>query len=206
MVIDVTLNAENGIIKEYTKGCIMKKIYKKRRDIIDMIGKESGYLKVIKYAGKDKWRGAHWLCQCKCGNECKIKGSEIRSGSRVSCGCKAEARIDEVGVNRIYSNYKRKAGLRKIEFDLSKDDFKKLIKSNCTYCGTEPHNILKRQKSRKLQILYNGIDRVDSSKSYTISNCVPCCRYCNQSKSDLSLDQWKEYLKRVYKWLSIDSL
>lgn len=28
-----------------------------------------------------------WVCRCKCGNECLVKGTELRSGARKSCGC-----------------------------------------------------------------------------------------------------------------------
>lgn len=188
----------------FNERCILKKVYKKRIDSIDEIGNHYFDLTVIAYAGRGKFRGSNWLCKCICGNECIVPGGHLRAAHRKSCGCRSESKIDETGVNRIYSGYKRKSKLKNRVFDLVRDDFELLIKGNCSYCGTAPAQILKRNKSKKIQILYNGIDRVDSSMPYTKSNCVSCCRYCNQSKSDLSLDQWKEYIKRIVKWLSID--
>lgn len=200
------INVIFGINKINTKGCILKKQYKKRKDTIDLTGQTFYDLKVLEYAGPGKYRGATFLCECKCGKRCIIPGGHLRSDKRKSCGCRSEARIDEVGVNRLFSCYKRKARLRNLSFNLPRDIFEKLVKSNCTYCGTEPNQILKRLKSRKLQTIYNGIDRVNSDIGYEIDNCVACCRYCNQSKSDLSLDQWKTYIKRIYSWLQIDSI
>jgi hypothetical protein len=202
--MDLGLNASLGYDNSIKEGCIMKKIYKKRIDIIDEIGKKYFDLTVIKYAGAGKYRGARWLCRCICGKECVIPGGHLRANMRKSCGCRSELRIDEVGVNRIYAGYKAKSKKRNVRFELEKNDFEKLIKGNCFYCNTPPSQILKRLKSRKLQILYNGIDKVTPSLGYIKENCVSCCRYCNQSKSDLSVDQWKEYIRRVCRWLKID--
>ena len=50
---------------------------------IDLIGKQFGDLKVLKYAGNKKW-----LCRCSCGKEKEILGSKLRSGQVTSCGHK----------------------------------------------------------------------------------------------------------------------
>lgn len=194
-----------GIIYKYTKERILKRIYKDRVDIIDITNQKFGDLTAIKINGRGKYRGAIWLCKCDCGNECNAYGGQLRSGKRKSCGCRSESRVEETGVNNLFSMYKRKSRLRNINFALSRDEFHKLIKGNCAYCGIEPSQLLKRPKSKKPQILYNGIDRIDSSKSYIIDNCVSACRYCNQSKSDLDLEEWKSHLKRMCKWLQISS-
>lgn len=187
----------------FTRRCIMSKDY--RIDIINEIGNIYHDLTVISYAGKGTCRGAYWICRCVCSKEVKISGGHLRSSKRKSCGCRSERFIDQTGVNRLYSGYKRKSKIRNIAFNLTREYFEILVKGDCTYCGTAPSQILKRNKSRKLQILYSGIDRIDSDKDYTKENCVSCCRYCNQSKSDLSIDQWKEYIRRVYAWLLISS-
>ena len=46
---------------------------------------------------------------------------------------------------------------------------------------------------------YNGIDRINNSKGYTIDNCVPCCFMCNYSKNNHSLSDWKAWLERLKK-------
>lgn len=44
--------------------------------------------------------------------------------------------------------------------------------------------------------VYGGIDRVDSSKGYTVDNCVSCCRECNVSKGTMSLEAFLRKLSR----------
>jgi 5-methylcytosine-specific restriction endonuclease McrA len=196
-------NAYHGIINKYTKGCIMKRVYKNRCDIIDILGQKFHDLTVTAFAGRGKYRGSIWECTCVCGKKCLVPGGHLRANMRKSCGCRSEARIDQTGINIIYSSYKRKALLRKKVFDLDIKTFEELIKGKCHYCGIDRSQTLKRQKSRKLQILYNGIDRVDSKIGYTKENCVPCCKYCNQSKSDLTLSEWKDHLNRLFSYQGI---
>jgi hypothetical protein len=45
---------------------------------------------------------------------------------------------------------------------------------------------------------YNGIDRIENTKGYSIDNCAPCCKICNNSKSTLSKEEWFYWIKQVY--------
>lgn len=73
---------------------------------------------------------------------------------------------------------------RKINFDLTFEDFMTLWQKPCSYCGVSITSI--------------GIDRLDSLKDYTISNCVPCCLRCNTAKMDLTKEEFIDWIKRVY--------
>jgi len=107
-------------------------------------------------------------------------------------------------MNRIMPEfYENKCFKRKREFSLSIEEFYSLIKKECHYCGSSPNQEIKRPKSKKTQIKYNGIDRVDSSKGYVLSNCVPCCKLCNRSKSDLQIDKWKDHIIRIVKFMGL---
>lgn len=189
--------ASLGTIIKYTKGCIMR-TRKLRTDTKDITGMKFGDLTALYINGKGKCRGSTWRCKCDCGNECDAYGGHLREGTRKSCGCLSEKRVLETGINKIMSFYRRKAKKRGIQFNLSREEFKSLIVENCFYCGTAPENILLRQKSKKLQIVYTGIDRIDSSKAYIKQNCVPACFMCNRSKSNTPLDQWLLYLKKLF--------
>lgn len=171
-----------------------------RKDTIDMIGQSFYDLTVVEKVSDGKYRGAKWLCLCKCGNKTIVYGGHLRANMRKSCGCWSELRIDATGVNKIFSNYKRKAKIRNKSFTLTRDQFESLIKGICHYCGQNPSQILKRQKSKKLQIIYNGIDRKDPSAGYIFENCVPACRRCNQAKSDMTVEEFKSLIERIYKW------
>ena len=70
-----------------------------------------------------------------------------------------------------------------VRLDLTFEHFSKLINSECIYCGKEN---------------CRGVDRVDSYGSYTVDNSVSCCTPCNGMKSDLSLEQFKERIAKIY--------
>lgn len=43
-----------------------------------------------------------------------------------------------------------------------------------------------------------GVDRVDSNKPYEEGNIVNCCMRCNQAKNDMSVEDFKEHITRIY--------
>jgi hypothetical protein len=190
--------ASSGILYPFYKGYIMRI---RRKDQIDEIGNVYNDLTVISYAEKGKYRGARWLCRCVCGNECVVPGGHLRANMRQSCGCRSQRRIKDSGARSVYLTYRARARSRKIPFNLTMQEFTELIFNNCNYCGREPFNELKRSKTKKLQIKYNGIDRVIHKGSYSKDNCVTCCYYCNHAKLDLSIEQFKEQIGRVYHYL-----
>ncbi len=44
---------------------------------------------------------------------------------------------------------------------------------------------------------YNGIDRVDNSKGYILSNCKPCCGHCNYIKGPIPIGVVKHHISRI---------
>lgn len=104
--------------------------------------------------------------------------------------------------NISYNQYKQNAIMRGFSFDLTKEEFCRLITSNCHYCNGEPIEIesLKRYNRTGKPIYMNGIDRVDSNKGYTIENSVPCCVMCNRMKLNYSLEQFYEHIEKIYNY------
>lgn len=61
--------------------------------IVDISGRTFGRLTVIEYAYSIH-RAAHWTCECDCGSFTVARGSKLRRGEMVSCGCqRRDARI-----------------------------------------------------------------------------------------------------------------
>lgn len=178
---------------------------KLRKDSIDITGKKFGELLAIKPIKNGKYRGVKWECLCDCGETTIAFGGHLRAGKRVSCGCRSEAKIFDTGINRLYSGYKRRAKIRNVEFSISREDFGALVSKDCNYCGIPPHQELKRLKTKKTQIIYNGIDRYDPTQGYVLGNCVSCCYYCNHAKADLTFDQWKSHLLTIFKFLRVSN-
>ena len=82
-------------------------------------------------------------------------------------------------------NRKNKTG-RVLTFTLTIDEFVSITTQPCRYCGcfNEGEN-------------YVGIDRIDSSKDYTSSNCAPCCKVCNTMKMQHTLDFFLAHIHKI---------
>jgi len=81
-----------------------------------------------------------------------------------------------------YNVYLISAREKNIAFELSQEQLTDIILLPCAYCG------IIQDKG------FNGIDRVDSAKNYTIDNCVSCCEMCNMLKGSLSVNT---FIKRI---------
>ncbi len=162
----------------------------------------------IKTFSKEKKK---YVCECICGNISHVSSVALGNGRSKSCGClqkefminKAKFNDYSSVKNKIFGNYKSAAKRRKYEFNLTKDQFNNLIIQNCFYCNQEPNMIYNYSKKYSNTVnwntfLYNGVDRKDNSIGYTLDNCVSCCKICNNSKSILSLEDWLNWISRVY--------
>ncbi len=85
---------------------------------------------------------------------------------------------------------------------LAIEEFYELSQMPCYYCNKLRSNkCVKKYKNidnmQKSLYLYNGIDRIDNLKGHTIDNVVPCCKYCNFAKSNLNLEEFQDWIKRI---------
>ncbi|MGG1650464.1 hypothetical protein [Paenibacillus sp. NRS-1780] len=74
-------------LKQKTKkscGCLRRK---SPANVIDITGNRYGILTVIARAGRTGQDNAVWLCRCDCGEEIPFRGTTLRRGEAVSCGC-----------------------------------------------------------------------------------------------------------------------
>ena len=91
-----------------------------------------------------------------------------------------KSRLENIKIH--YSNYTRCAGDKNLDFEISQEEFNKIVNEPCHYC-----NIIQERG-------FNGVDRLDSNTGYVIDNCVSCCKTCNYMKCSLSADV---FLKRI---------
>lgn len=68
--------------------------------LIDETGKEFGDLTVLSYDG------TRYICRCKCGNITSVTGSNLRSGSTQSCGCKQVSLYTSEYISNKIDSYK----------------------------------------------------------------------------------------------------
>jgi hypothetical protein len=77
------------------------------------------------------------------------------------------------------------------------DEFAKLTKGDCAYCGAPPSQVNKRDNST---YVYNGVDRINGNLWYTINNVVSCCGTCNWMKMDMNVDEFFAHVTRIYEY------
>ncbi len=157
---------------------------------LHVIGKPGGHLTYL------------WLCDCGVTKE--IPASSVRQGLTQSCGCLRRLRTSErrrkasgTAIRRaIFTNYKNTARKEGRCFQLTLDMFTKLTSLPCAYCGALP--LETRRPGSYGACAYTGLDRLDSSKGYTLDNVVPACKACNWLKRDSSVEDFLNWIKRCY--------
>src|SRR3990172_197309 len=135
----------------------------------NLVNKRFERLIVLEFYDTDKHGHRIWKCVCDCGS--------IRKELHMLPN-------GEAALNKLLLHYKNNAKKRNLRFELSMDEFIKITKSDCHYCGDEPNREYKEKRNNGGYI-YNGIDRVNNSLGYILDNCVPCCEVCNKAKRDL---------------------
>lgn len=188
----------------------------------NFIGFRVGQLTVLKFIektwyGKGKRYDYFYECQCSCGNKQTfvkrvLISSFTKKSNTICCkNCqKLKLKNNRVAIKYdndvdrnigiVYSNYKSRAKLKNIKFDLSFYDFKNFCLNECYYCGLPPNNCRKSELQRRgiSNLNLSGIDRIDSFSGYTKENSRSCCEDCNKAKNNLTESQFLELIKRIY--------
>ncbi len=141
-----------------------------------------------------------WGLQCRCQRIFDMDTVTLRTTLPSSCGvCPApnesprnteESKrnlLDAVGIFKRYRANARKANR---DFDLTINPFIEMILDDCFYCGAAP-------STRRITLLYNGVDRIDNTKGYSEKNCVPCCSICNFAKSNMPAPDFVDWMRRI---------
>lgn len=173
----------------------------------DLTGKKFGRLTVLKYNSHSKHKHLMWKCECVCGKVINTLGYSLKNGETKSCGCLAiemltkrnKLKKGQASFNALLSSYKKGAKRRNLDFNLTKEQFKKLTQQNCYYCGIIPNRKTK-VKNANGDYIYNGVDRKNNKESYTLKNSVSCCRTCNLAKHSMSINEFFNWLNRIHNY------
>lgn len=169
----------------------------------NFVGKRFGKITVTnQYVGKRNKTFVDYKCDC--GKEVTEK---LLANVKLQASCsicqyrgKHNKEYGWASFIQVYNGYKGNAkhgrsGVR--EFLLSKEDAMKLFKGNCFYCGSPPSKIRKNKRYYG-EFVYNGIDRKDNTRGYTLDNCVSCCEFCNMTKNDTPFEDFIGWIRKVY--------
>lgn len=163
-------------------------------------GQRFGKLVLIEKCRHPKRSERCWRVKCDCGNERIVFPNGLRKGATASCGCGHREMLDRrmaesnpalTSVRNLYQSSARKRGLIWL---VEEHIFDAIVQYPCTYCGAPPSN---KRTHRGRTFVYTGIDRQDNSLGYVPGNIYPCCKMCNQAKSNYSLEKFLEWAERV---------
>jgi len=184
-----------ALTRGHTKSCGCLKQDK----VIDIKGKRFGSWLVLDEPYISTPKGAYWKCKCDCGTIKKVNSNDLRKGISTSCGCSFRLSEGESACKWLYNHYKRQS---KFSFDLTLEQFKKITKQKCHYCGIEPKQETGRVKYANANgdYIHNSIDRKDNTKGYIIGNVLPCCKFCNHLKSNFSYEEFLEQVKKIFEY------
>lgn len=174
------------------------------------LGTRYGSLRTLEWRPRpDGKNGRAVLVQCDCGTQKILYPYVLLSGNTRSCGCwratvvAAEACAawqrfpGEAACNHLYASYRSAARRRTREWQLTKDEFRSLTRLPCYYCGTKPSKEYRTLNGCNGTYIYNGIDRKDNSRGYTLNNSVPCCFACNRMKGVMDAKEFIAHAQAI---------
>lgn len=175
---------------------------------LDISGERYGML--VAKSPTDKKRNGNivWNVVCDCGKTTQVSIQHLRQGNTKSCGCSSLAmqmansgRVfkdrEMAAFNLTYADYKQGAKKRGYSFEITKTEFYDISQQPCHYCGDTLSNTKKVVYKLGGEFKYNGLDRVDNTKGYTLDNVVPCCGICNVMKMTLEYDDFIDRIHRI---------
>jgi len=164
--------------------------------ITDLRGQKKGLIYVEEFSHIDDKLGAIWYCTYKSGRGALI-ATRLLNGDTFT-GFKYLPPIERTA-RSLRGSYRRIAEKqRNMRFDISPYKFRQLTSQDCFYCGKPPEQEFKNKAKEPTTYLYNGLDRVDNTKGYYLDNVVPACGTCNEMKSKMTLENFKEKIEKIY--------
>lgn len=190
-------------------GCAPKTVYVyikrygiEQRDCTRQLspGQIFNWLTTIKVIDKRSNGMNIWLCNCICGRQTKVETGHLRNGNIKSCGCQRFKKGDKhhawKGCGKISANFwhhiKHCAKHRNIDFEVSIQQISELLEKQDYYCKLSGLQLYIDKGQRTA-----SLDRIDSSKSYTIDNVQWVHKDINKIKASFSLAGLLKYCKFI---------
>lgn len=169
---------------------------------LQLQGQKFGDLEVLHELRINRRKNLVWLVRCLCGVEFEITSHGLTRGTTARCNsCRLKRlqfnnRKADSAVRHLFSRYRCQARTARRSFKISFEKFKTLTSAPCFYTGRVPEQIVKMVGS---QHEYNGLDRLNNRKGYTLQNSVPCCGVINKMKGTLDAKTFILLCKEVAK-------
>lgn len=172
---------------------------------IDLTGQKFGKITAVSRAENNKGGRTMWLCNCDCGGQKIVSTKLLKNGESISCGCNwrvqnknhASWRGYEEIPKDFFSNIKRGAESRNIEFNIKIEDLWELFLKQdrkCALSGLEL-KFSKIRKDNKGKTI--SLDRIDSSKGYVKDNIQFVHKHVNIMKNKFEESYFIELCKNI---------
>ncbi len=173
----------------------------------DIKGKKYGTLTVAKFSHLNSSRHAVWICKCDCGHERIAESRLLRNKSIKTCKkCSIKNRngktnpswqgYEDISLS-LFNSIKRDAIRRGLEFSITIEFLWELFKSQNGKCALSNESLNFRTKVKSSDGTAS-LDRIDSSKGYTIDNVQWVHKDVNVMMWDLSMERFFDLIKKIY--------
>lgn len=168
-------------------------------------GMRFGNYTLIKFHSKSETRKLGlWESKCDCGRIVFKRTAAFTCEKTIKCQLCSNRENTKYTIlpnqqsckNKIVIQTRKAAKCRNLEIDLTDDQILHLVSLPCFYCDLPYSNTTRTERGDYIN--HNGLDRVDNTKGYLLSNVVPCCRYCNFAKMDVELKDWMSRIEKIY--------
>jgi len=180
-------------------------------DTDDIVGKTTGMLTVVAFARKEPYLNRYtyiYECLCECGNTIFLPRTSLLTPHTKSCGCikelvhRKEHNPSWRGVGDIsstmYRYFKTMARSRKLVFDLSKQQLWDLFVKQGKCCALSGVPLVFDPVTSNISPNTSAsLDRIDSSKGYTLDNVQWVHKEINWMKNRFSQDTFIRWCSLV---------
>lgn len=168
-------------------------------------GEQFGYWTIICRGEPSKRKQARWKCVCVCGKEGLVIGTKLRNGSSTCCGCVSDVKTRNrnwKGHGELssvhWSTILRGAKERNINVLITIEDaWKAFLKQEqkCALTGLPLEMYIRVDGTRRKGTA--SLDRIDSTRDYTLDNIQWVHKHINKMKMEFSLEYFIDMCKLV---------
>lgn len=173
---------------------------------LDLTGQKIGRLTVNSYSHTTEHRRIMWNCTCDCGNTVVVQTNDLRRKHTTSCGClrretarntkwRGRGKIGLSVLNRILHNAKRRC----LDSTLTLEDLWQLFlkQHGCCAISGIPLDFATISECKAGRTNTASLDRIDSTKGYTLDNVQWVHKRVNEMKMSQSQEEFIQLCRLI---------